>query len=89
LSKALENFPMGLVTACGMVIVLPSGVYFSIVDPLHESKRVGCFYSRAAFSKLLGMDEPPPEKLRATFHEHRRAIERLARALYKHSASFV
>jgi hypothetical protein len=78
---------MALARNAGTVIMLPIGVYFSLVD--HANKRIGCFYTRAALCKLLGKDQASPEELRGVFHDHRSAIERLARALYECPGSCV
>ena len=58
---------MALARDAGMVSVLPVGVYFPIADHRHANQRIGCFYTRAAFSKLLGHDQASPEELGACF----------------------
>jgi hypothetical protein len=80
---------MALARDADMVVVLPVGVYFPMTDPRYAQQRIGCFYTRAALSKLLGHDQASPEDLRGVFHDHRRAIERLAQALYECPASYV
>ena len=80
---------MALARDAGMVIVLPVGVYFPLAAHRYANQRIGCFYTRAAFSKLLGHNQASPEELAGVFHDHRRAIERLAHALYECPASYV
>jgi hypothetical protein len=67
----------------GTVLVLPIGVYFPIADPVDPNKRLRCLYTRAAFAKILGKNRPSANELRGVFHDNRRAIERLAKALYE------
>jgi len=88
MTKLSDGFPMELARQ-GIVSVVPLGVFFSIDHPEQANTRIGCFHTRAAFSKVLGSHACSPERVAEAFHDHRPVIERMAKALYDCPASSV
>jgi len=82
MTKLSDGFPMKLARHQGIVTIVPLAVFFSIAHPEQADKRIGCFHTRAAFSKVLGGHACSPERVSEVFHDHRPAIERMAKALY-------
>ena len=74
---------MTLARRVGTVIVLETGVYFPMLDlDRPRAARVVCFHTRAGFRRIAGKSHVTQLEIRQLFRSHRKAIERIADALY-------